>query len=277
MKTEMLLLAKSLRIHALEILWDELSHENRLNIRHFLDEEAKERQRRRLNLYLRKASLKNLTPMTEFDWGWPKKLNRNLVEELFTLDFIKDCGNVVLVGPNGVGKTMLAMNLVEQAAQKGIHAKFVECSTLLSTLVKESTTVGLEKALQSFVKPKLLAIDEVGYLSFDSRHADLLFQLIHKRTQQSSTIITTNKSFGEWREVFPNAASLTALIDRLLERAEVVLIEGNSYRVKRFEERAKAKKLKREGKPQLPEKQVAEAGHRFEDKTVTLDELMTIF
>ncbi len=236
--------AKKLRFHAAPYLWEEGTAEQRAYLARVVGEEFAERHRRKLNMCLKKAHLKHWNPMSSFDWTWPSKVDRALIEELLTLDFLEGRGNVVLMGPNGVGKTMIATNLIHQAALKGIPARFVECSTLLATLVKEAHSSGLERALQSFTKPKLLAIDELGYLSFEAKHADLLFQLIHRRAQSGSTIITTNRSFGQWTEVFPNSSSLTALLDRLLERADVIKIEGNSYRAKNFE----ARKLQRQKK-----------------------------
>lgn len=245
MKQETFEKAKRLRFHSLPHLWAEGTLEHRAFLAQVVVAESEERSRRRFNMCLKKTSLKHWRPMAEFDWNWPKKIDRPLLENLLTLDFLEGRGNVVLMGPNGVGKTMIAQNLVHQAAIRGLPARFVECSTLLTTLVKETHSSGLEKALQAFAKPKLLAIDELGYLSFEAKHADLLFQLIHRRVETGSTIITTNRAFGQWTEVFPNASSLTALLDRLLERADVVQIEGPSYRAKNFEERKRQRQQKK--------------------------------
>ena len=195
------------------------------------------RQQRSLARYVKSNGIVDMEPMANFDWDWPKKIDRDQIEELFNLDFLGERANVVLVGSAGIGKTMIAKNLVDHASRRGQAALFVESSRLMADLVSETTRRGLEQALARYTKPKLLAIDELGYLSYDARFADLLFQLIHRRTKQASTIITTNRSFAEWPSVFPNAASVTALVDRVIERCEVVHIEGESYRGKRFAER----------------------------------------
>lgn len=236
---ELLKLAATLRIHGLAAHWDSLRKDPAAIAfaKTFLEWENEERQQRSLARYVKSNGIVDMEPMANFDWDWPKKIDRGQIEELFTLDFLAERANVVMVGSAGIGKTMIAKNLVDHASRRGQAALFVESSRLMADLVSETTRRGLEQALVRYTKPKLLAIDELGYLSYDARFADLLFQLIHRRTKQASTIITTNRSFAEWPSVFPNAASVTALVDRVIERCEVVHIEGESYRGKRFAER----------------------------------------
>jgi DNA replication protein DnaC len=137
----------------------------------------------------------------------------------------------VIAGPNGTGKTMITKNLVHQAILKGKSARFVTASELLNDLAAQDSTSILLRKLRRYTRPQLLAIDEVGYLSYDSRHADLLFEVINRRSDPfRSTVVTTNRGFKEWNEVFPNATSVVALVDRLTHRAEVTLIQGESYR-----------------------------------------------
>jgi DNA replication protein DnaC len=143
---------------------------------------------------------------------------------------IKRKVDVIFMGTSGLGKTMLAKNLVHEAARAGHEAVFIAAADLLDELLSEAGRSGVERALKKFAKPKLLAIDEVGYLSYDTRHADLLLRVIQKRHRSASTVITTNRPFTEWREMFPNAASVVALVDRLIENCEIVHIEGDSYR-----------------------------------------------
>lgn len=246
---EILELAKMLRLHAIPTHWKEIVKNDvqKTFLRNLLQWENQERERRRLDACVRKNGVKSVSPMSGFDWTWPIKINRDQIEDLFNLSFLTDHVNVVLIGSAGLGKTMIAQNLVDLASRKGHSALFVESSHLMGELVAETTRRGLEAALAKYTKPKLLAIDELGYLAYDTRFADLLFQLIHRRTKNSSTIITTNRAFSEWRDVFPNAASVTALIDRIIERCEVVQIEGESFRQKRFQER-QVKKAKKPGK-----------------------------
>jgi DNA replication protein DnaC len=245
--SEIQLLAKELRIHSVStnwkaiqqtVGWDEL-------MLTFLRWEKSEREKRRLDRLVKMNGLLSIEPMANFDWNWPQKIDREKIQDLFTLEFIEEKANIVLIGSTGLGKTMIAQNLVDHASRKGHTSLFIESSALMGDLVPETSRRGLEAALTRYTRPKLLAIDELGYLSYDARFADLLFQLIQRRAKCSSTIVTTNRSFREWPEVFPNAASVTALIDRIIERCEVIHIEGASYRGKRFEERTEQRKRQR--------------------------------
>ncbi|MEW5705177.1 MAG: ATP-binding protein, partial [Pseudomonadota bacterium] len=184
-------------------------------------------------------------PLADFDWNWPKKIDRDLIEDLFCLDFIAENGNVVLAGPNGVGKTLIAQNLAYQAVLKGHTVRFITASELLNELAAQDSPSALARRLRCFSRPTLLVIDEVGYLSYNTRHADLLFDIVSRRHQQRSTIITTNRIFSEWHEVFPNASSVVALIDRLVHKAEVVTIDGESYRLKEAKERSEQRRQER--------------------------------
>ena len=154
-----------------------------------------------------------------------------------TLDFLKDASNVVLVGPNGVGKTMCACNLGYQAVLAGRTVLFITAAQLLGELTSLDSDSALRRRLKHYAAPDLLMIDEVGYLSYSNRHADLLFELVSRRYQNKSTVVTTNRAFADWGEVFPNAACVVSLIDRLMHRAEVVRIDGDSYRAKEADER----------------------------------------
>jgi phage tail protein X len=149
-----------------------------------------------------------------------------------TLEFLKDASNVVLVGPNGVGKSMCACNLGYQAVLAGHTALFTTAGQLLGELAALDSDSALRRKLRQYAAPDLLLIDEVGYLSYSNRHADLLFELVSRRYQHKSTVVTTNRAFADWGEVFPNAACVVSLIDRLMHRAEVVRIDGDSYRAK---------------------------------------------
>jgi DNA replication protein DnaC len=154
-----------------------------------------------------------------------------------TLDFVKDASNIVLVGPNGVGKSMCACNIGYQAVLAGHTALFTTAGQLLGELAALDSDSGLRRKLRQYAAPDVLIIDEVGYLSYSNRHADLLFELVSRRYQNKSTVVTTNKAFADWGEVFPNAACVVSLIDRLMHRAEVVRIDGESYRAKEAQER----------------------------------------
>ena len=150
-----------------------------------------------------------------------------------------------MTGPNGVGKTLIAKNLAHQAVLRGATARFLTASELLNTLAEQESSTTLHRKLALFTRPLLLCVDELGYLSYDSRHADLLFEVVSRRYENKSMLITTNKPFGEWGEVFPNATTVVTIVDRLVHRCEVVNIEGSSYRLKESKERSRRSALRR--------------------------------
>jgi DNA replication protein DnaC len=204
--------------------------------------EEAERQRRSLARRLGNARLGAFKPLTDFDWRWPTTCNRPLIEELFTLEFLREATNVVLIGPNGLGKTMLAKNLAHQALLHGHSARFTLASDMLHDLAAQDSSTSLARRLRRYTNPALLVIDELGYLSYDTRYADLLFEVITRRYQsERSIVLTTNKPFGEWNQVFTNAACVVTLVDRLVHRAEIVELAGKSYRLKEANERAQQK------------------------------------
>lgn len=217
-----------------------------------LEIEEAERQRRSLERRLHNATIGAFKPMPDFDWRWPKKLDRELVDDLFSFAFVEEAANVVLLGPNGVGKTMIAQNLAYQAILRGFTARFTSASDMLNDLAAQNSDASLARRLRRYCRPQLLLIDEVGYLSYDTRYADLFFEVVTRRYLQRSIVLTTNKPFGEWNDVFPNAACVVTLVDRLVHRAEIVPIEGESYRLKEAQERAATKaktRAARRGRP----------------------------
>ena len=246
--------AKDLRLYGLLSHWAEMvaSPEQVAVFKQWLEWEAAERQRRSLERRLRSAQIGRFKPVADFDWNWPQQCERAAIEELMTLEFLQDAANVVLVGPNGVGKTMLACNLGYQAVLQGHTALFTTAGALLGDLAALDSDSALRRRLRFYAAPEVLIIDEVGYLSYSNRHADLLFELISRRHQEKSTVVTTNRAFAEWGEVFPNAACVVSLIDRLLHRAEVVRIQGDSYRQKEAQERVAQRTLARAAKAVKP-------------------------
>jgi DNA replication protein DnaC len=246
--------AAGLRLHGLLAHWAEVTGDAQQArwVSQMLSWEAAERGRRSLERRLREAHIGRFKPLADFDWAWPKSIDRGAVEELMTLDFLQDASNVVLVGPNGVGKTMCACNLGYQAVLAGHTALFTTAGHLLGELAALDSDSSLRRRLRLYAAPDLLVIDEVGYLSYSNRHADLLFELVSRRYQLKSTVLTTNRAFAEWGEVFPNAACVVSLIDRLMHRAEVVRIEGDSYRAKEAEERQAQRVAARQAKASTP-------------------------
>jgi DNA replication protein DnaC len=204
--------------------------------------EETERASRSLKRRLDNARLGAFKPIADFDWAWPSKCERALIEELFSLAFLEEAANVVLIGANGLGKTMLLKNLAYHAVLKGCSARFTLASDMLHDLAAQDSTIALARRLRRYTSPTILAIDEVGYLSYDARYADLLFEVVTRRYELRRPIaLTTNKVFGEWNQVFPNAACVVTLVDRLVHRAEIVALEGKSYRLKEAQERSARK------------------------------------
>jgi len=237
--------ARALHLHGLLSHWSDVATQPWLAP--LIDWEERERARRSLERRLQEAHIGRFKPLCDFDWNWPKRCDRTAIETLMTLDFLKDATNVVLVGQNGTGKTMLAQNIAHQALIAGQTALFTTAGQLLGDLAALDSDSALRRRLHHYARPALLAIDEVGYLSYSNRHADLMFELVSRRYQNKSTLITTNRSFTGWKEVFPNAACVVSLVDRLVHRAEIIVIEGESYRAKEARERNEQRARQRRG------------------------------
>lgn len=171
--------------------------------------------------------------LDQFSWTWPKSLNRLQVQNLFRLQFIKDRSNIIFLGGVGLGKTHLATALGYSACLKGYRVLFATAVDIINTLSAARKAGGMKQELKKYTRPALLIIDELGFLPIDKAGADLLFQVISLRYEQGAVIITSNRAFKDWPEIFNNDSTLTsAILDRLLHHAETVLVEGKSYRMK---------------------------------------------
>jgi DNA replication protein DnaC len=206
--------------------------------------EAAERSRRSLERRLRISGIKSFKPMADFDWSWPVKIERDVIERTLTLDFLGEARNLVLVGRNGLGKTMIAQNISHNAVLAGHSVLFRSAAALLEELHRQ-TPEGRRRKLRTYANVGLLCIDEVGYLSFDDKAADLLYEVVNRRYERKPLIVTTNRPFKEWNEVFPNATCIVTLLDRLLHHADVTVIEGESYRVRESEQETAARRRKK--------------------------------
>jgi len=224
----------ALGLHGLAAAWDQYKEEPWIDP--LLEVEEHERGRRSLERRMRNARIGRFKTMEDFDWGWPKKIDREGIEDILKLNFLDDNANVVLLGPNGVGKTTIAQNIAHQAILRGETVKYTTASDLLHDLASCDSPSLLAQRIRRYVRPRLLVIDEVGYLSYTSRHGDLLFDVLNRRNLEKPTVVTTNKGFAEWGEVFPNSSCVVALVDRLVHRAEIQSIEGESYRRKEAKE-----------------------------------------
>jgi DNA replication protein DnaC len=242
--------AQALHLHGMLAHWPQIASADW--VEPLIQWEEDERSRRSLERRLAAAHIGRFKPICDFDWLWPKRCDRLAVEALMSLDFLTDATNVVIIGPNGVGKSMLAQNLAHQALVHGHTALFTTAGQLLGDLAALDSDSALRRRLRYYASPDYLAIDEIGYLSYSNRHADLLFELISRRYEKKSTVVTTNKSFSTWHEVFPNAACVVSLVDRLLHHAEVINIDGESYRLKEAQERSEQRTQKRKSKAPRP-------------------------
>jgi DNA replication protein DnaC len=247
--SDMKLRLKALGLFGLLAGWEQVAEKPWLP--ELLAIEERERQKRSLERRLKNARIGLFKPMVDFDWSWPKKLDREAVDELFGLGFLKSGHNGVLVGPNGVGKTMLLKNIAHQALVRGYTVRFTTASDMLADLAAQDSSSALARRLRRYTLPQLLCVDEVGYLSYDSRYADLLFEVVTRRYEaHKPLLLSTNKTFSEWGQVFPHAACVVTLIDRLIHRAEVIDIEADSYRLKEAMELTAARaKQRKSNKP----------------------------
>jgi DNA replication protein DnaC len=209
-------------------------------LEHLTETEHQDRTRRSLERRLADSRIGRFTPMADFDWAWPKRIDRAAVEAALRLDFLAEARNIVLVAAQGLGKTMIAQNIAHIAVLAGHHVLFTTAAQLLLDLGSQETARGLARRLRHYATRGLLVIDEIGYLSYDARAADLLFQVVSQRYERRSLVLTTNLPFSEWPTIFPNAATATALIDRVVHHAEIIPIGGESYRRRVAETRRKS-------------------------------------
>jgi DNA replication protein DnaC len=198
-----------------------------------IEGESQRRQDRCIARRLAAARFPFIKTLDQFDWNWPKKINRPQVQHLFGLGFLKEKANVTFVGGVGLGKSHLAIALGHAACLKGHSVLFTTAVEAINSLVAAQAQSRLKAELKKFLAPTLLVCDELGYLPIDKNGADLLFQIISGRYEKGSTLITTNLIYKNWSRIFNNDASITsAVLDRLLHHAETVIVEGKSYRTR---------------------------------------------
>ena len=195
--------------------------------------EAAARDDRRVQRCIKLARFPVLKTLDQFDWNWPTKINRLLIQNLFHLDFARQRGNVVFISNTGLGKSHIMTALGHAACQRGHSVLFTSAVEIINTLAAAQAGGGMKRALHHYIKPTVLCVDELGYLPIDKFGADCLFQIISHRYERGATLLTTNRTYKQWASIFNNDAVLTsALLDRLLHHAETVRIEGKSYRSK---------------------------------------------
>ena len=212
--------------------WDHIQYLSEL-----VRQESDLRRDRCIQRRINQARFPVIKTMDQFDWSWPKKINQAQIKNLFRLKCIDEKSNIILIGSVGVGKTHIATAIGYQACLKNNTVLFTSAIDAVNNLIAAQHTGQLKQELKKYLKPSLLIMDELGYLPIDKTGADLLFQIISERYERGSIIITTNRVFKEWPEIFNNDSTLTsALLDRLLHHTEAVLIEGDSYRMRKARE-----------------------------------------
>jgi len=214
-----------------------------------IEAEQKERHQRSLARRFKQAKLGRFRTIADFNWKWPKEIDRRAIEQLLKLEFISEPENVIIIGASGVGKTMIAKNIVEQAVLNGYTALFVTAMEMLNDLANRDSGSALVRRLHYYAKPDVLVIDEIGYLASTADYANLLFEVVTLRYEKNPIILTSNKPITQWGEVFPGAACVVALVDRLIHKAQIFKIIADSYRLKEATERAVCNQNAAETKP----------------------------
>lgn len=197
---------------------------------HLMREQLRVHIEDRAKAALKRAAIFPLTTLDTYDFDHPKQLDKALVMKAASLDFVRDKANVVFIGPSGVGKTHLSNAIGQLACLRGLRVRFVTAADLVNDLVAAQARNTLARRIYAWTAPDLLLIDELGYLSFDARGADLLYQVINRRYQRGSTVITTNLPFKDWGKLFHNTAAASAIADRLVHKGILIRIAGNSFR-----------------------------------------------
>ncbi len=210
---------------------DSLSHVDYLS--RLTEGELNQRRDKATVRRIKSARFPVVKTLDQFSWSWPKKINRMAAQNLFRLQFMDDHSNVIILGTVGLGKTHIATALGYTACLAGKSVLFATAVDTINTLAAAQAASRLKAELKKYLAPSLLILDELGYLPIDKHGADLLFQVISQRYERGSTVITSNRAYKQWPEIFNNDSTLTsAILDRLLHHAETLVIEGKSYRMK---------------------------------------------
>lgn len=222
---------ENFRQYAAEAVKKELSPLEFLD--NIIAEETNAKLARATERRIKQARFPVIKTADNFNWSYPERINRDLYRHLMTMQFLDNHSNVAFLGGPGVGKSHLATALAFQACSKGISVRFDTAINIINKLDAAQKNGSFTQVMKSFLNPALLLIDEIGYLPIDRRGSDLLFQVISSRYERGSIIFTSNRAFNDWAVIFNNDATITsAILDRILHRCEVIVIEGKSYRMK---------------------------------------------
>ncbi len=202
-------------------------------LRRMLEGEANIRADRSTQRRIKNARFPVIKTLEQFDWMWPRKINRQQIQNLFRLQFIEQKANVIFLGGVGLGKSHLAISLGYQACLQGHRTLFASAADIINSLSAAQAAHKLSCELKKYLRPDLLIIDELGFMPIDKHGADMIFQVISRRYEQGAVILTSNKSFNRWPSIFNNDSTVTsAILDRLVHHSETVAIHGKSYRMK---------------------------------------------
>ena len=191
------------------------------------------REMRSIERRIKNARFPVRKTLEDFQWSWPKKINRLQIQNLFRLDFIATCTNVVMIGNVGLGKTHLSIALGHAACTSGHSVLFTTAVDIINTLAAAQSAGQLKREIRRYVKPAVLIVDELGYLPIDKHGADLLFQIISGRYERAPTVFNTNRTYKHWAQIFNNDSTLTsAILDRIMHHVDTIIIEGKSFRMK---------------------------------------------
>ena len=198
-----------------------------------IEGEATLRENRSIKRRIDNARFPVLKTLDTFQWSWPKKINRPQIQNLFRLAFMATQTNVVFIGNVGLGKTHLSIALGHAACLKGHSVLFTTAVDIINSLAAAQSAGQLKRELRRYLRPALLIVDELGFMPIDKHGADLLFQIISQRYERASMVISTNRAYKHWAQIFNNDSTLTsAILDRVLHHADTVVIEGKSVRMK---------------------------------------------
>jgi DNA replication protein DnaC len=192
------------------------------------------RQDRRLVSAMRSSRLPGIKRLDTFDFAFQPSIDRNQIMSLHELTFLTRKENVIMLGPAGVGKTHLAVSLAVAAAEKGKRVYFSTLTDMVLSLTEAERQGRLRERLTFLKGPSLLVVDEIGYMPITASGTNLFFQLVNARYERASTVLTSNKSFKEWGEIFGDPVAASAMLDRLLHHCHIVNIKGNSYRLREY-------------------------------------------
>ena len=223
--------AKALGLYGVLRNWEQLGVADWLP--KLIEYEEQERAKRSLERRTKRSRLGRFKPLADFDWSHPQEIDRARIEALFSLEFVVDVTNIILIGPSGAGKTMIAQNLAHHAVLHGHTSLFITASALLHDLAEQRTGSALAARLKHYARPDILVIDELGYFDPSTSNAEHLFELVTRRYQSKPIVLTSNLGVSQWSAIFPSSTCLVPMVDRLIHHSEILTIAVNeSFRLK---------------------------------------------